>query len=398
MKTQLCLLSGELMPNVIGVLHTRPDRVLPVVTRETLGQVQALAAALRAADASTLLLDPVSVLPWDLADCLKTLRQQMQTRGETRVEINWTGGTKIMSYAARRLAEELRLPALYVNTAEHQVLVEEAATGDPCPEMIDSARLGLNSLVHILAAGHTVEGAESLDSFRARCTPAPELVRAATRILDACRRERGEVLKLAEARNIPYTPTHLPESFVQTLIQARLIQPGRRPGEFFLSPETLLHPFHLQSALDQNASFLKSTYLEVFLWSQLKERAGFDDVAWHVVLNPGQRGRMAELDVVASSEGRFLVLECKSSVDLARLSDIIEEQYARTRKIGRLFGRWILYVHRHRADYPEPNAATIIASQEAKSQDYGGRLLWQDELTDLPVIAATFLNESKPTL
>jgi len=35
MKTQLCLLSGEVMPNVIGVLYDRPQRVVPVVTKQS---------------------------------------------------------------------------------------------------------------------------------------------------------------------------------------------------------------------------------------------------------------------------------------------------------------------------------------------------------------------------
>jgi len=165
-----------------------------------------------------------------------------------------------------------------------------------------------------------------------------------------------------------------------------------------LSWETLLHPFHRQRAQHQNAAFLKSLCLEVFIWSQIKDRAGLDDVAWHVVLNPAQKGRVAELDVVVSGEGRLLVIECKNHLDLDQLPDVIEEQYARTRRIGRLFGRWMLYVHRDRADYPASNAVAIIASQEAKARDYGGRLLWHDDLADLPVTVTTFLQEDHTPL
>jgi hypothetical protein len=114
MKTQVCLLSGEVMPNVIGVLQTGAKRVLPVVTAESEHQTDAFGEALSAAGSQALLLEPVRVLPHDLADCMDTLRRAVADLPRGAVEINWTGGTKVMSYAARRLAEELRVPALYV--------------------------------------------------------------------------------------------------------------------------------------------------------------------------------------------------------------------------------------------------------------------------------------------
>ena len=48
--------------------------------------------------------------------------------------------------------------------------------------------------------------------------------------------------------------------------------------------------------------------------------------------------------------------------------------------------------------YQSQNAPGIIASQEARARDYGGRLLWRDHLVDLPVLVAGFFNEARPTL
>ena len=98
MKTQLCLLSGELMPNVIGVLHERPERVIPVVTSQSARQVEHLEAALRAAGCVADLQDPVTVLPYNLVDCGKAIGNAVSSKND--LTINWTGGTKIMSYAA----------------------------------------------------------------------------------------------------------------------------------------------------------------------------------------------------------------------------------------------------------------------------------------------------------
>lgn len=389
MSTQLCLMSGEIMPNVIGVLHMHSEAVLPVVTRQTVNQLESFERALRAAGAQVTLLPEAQVLPYDMADCFRTLRQIMAAH--PGLLVNWTGGTKIMSYAARRLAEELQLQALYVNTASREILIENLASHHRSTDLIDSTRLNLNVLVYLSAGGHRVDGAETLAEFRRRCTPDPALVRAATFILDTNSLERTDLYRLAKAENQPYRPNALDGNFLHALIQARLIQPAATPREYFLSPETLLHPFYLQSPQQQNAAFLCSTFIEVFLWDQIKSRGAVDDVAWHVVLNPGETGRIVELDLMMASEGRFLVLECKSNVELNGLANLIEEQFARTRQIGRLFGQWVLYIHRHRDEFNGPGAADIIRSQEQKARHYGGCLMWQDDLPELPIKVSEML-------
>lgn len=381
------------MPNVIGVLQAASESVLPVVTEQTQTQVESFERALRAAGSNARLLPAVQVLPFDMDDCLQTLRRAMSAHPSLLV--NWTGGTKIMSFAARRVAEEMNLKSLYVNTAAREILFEDLKTHTRRTDLIDSAALNLNVLVYLCAGGHRVEGAETFQEFRRRCTPDPSLVRAATFILDTNTYERNDLYRLATAENKPYRPQFLDGNFLHALVTARLIQPGPNRREFFLATESLLHPFYLQSPQQQNAAFLRATFLEVFLWDQFKSRSVMDDVAWHVVLNPGETGRIVELDLMMAADGRFLVLECKSNVELNDLADLIEEQYARTRQIGRLFGQWVLYIHRHRNEFNHANAADIIYSQEQKARHYGGCLMWQEDLADLPIKVSEMLSSSK---
>jgi hypothetical protein len=341
----------------------------------------------------------VFVLPYDLPDCLQSIGAACRQAGE--LTVNWTGGTKIMSYAARAVVEA-GLPgarALYVNTAGRELLLEDRP-GERAPraELLDAAALGLNSLVHLLAAGHTAPGMESLAAFHAAHTPPPELEAAAEAIVDARPHERQELFKLAQAENIPYRPQGLAPQFIRILEMAWLIEPAGTPGYFFLGRESLVAPFYLESPQAENARFLRGAFLEVFLWSQLKRRGAFDDVAWHVVLNSGWPGRMIELDLTVASEGRFLVIECKGRIELNKLADLIEEQFARSRRVGRTFGHWILYIHQLKAEYHAPEEIAIIASQEARARDYGGRLLWLDDLPDFPVRVAEFLKEIRPQL
>ncbi|HNQ74173.1 MAG TPA: DUF1887 family CARF protein [Verrucomicrobiota bacterium] len=397
MKTQLCLLSGELMPNVIGILHERPELVIPIVTDQSSQQVKHLEAALRAAGCQARLQDPITVLPYDLADCGKTIGRATSSIDD--LTINWTGGTKIMSYAARRIAETKPARAIYVNTADRQLLIEDnPQTGAVRSELLDSTRLGLNTLVHILAAGHKVERGSSLTEFRTAHTPATELQAAAEMIVDAPGFYWPELFKLSEAVDRPVIPRKLPPAFLQTLETAKIIQKSGQRGAYVLCGESLGRPFHRNSAQEENSKFIRGGYLEVFLWSQLKNRGAFDDVAWHVRLNPGPKGRSAELDVAVVSDGRFVVIESKGRIDLGDLANLIEEQNARTRRVGRLFGQWILYVHQFRAEFDAPNARAIIASQEERAKDFGGHLLWHDDLADFPVLVGGFLNEGKMAL
>jgi hypothetical protein len=196
----------------------------------------------------------------------------------------------------------------------------------------------------------------------------------------------------------PHLPRKLAPPFLKLLQAAKVIESSGQDHAFLLGSQSITKPFHRSSPQDENAKFIKGGYLEVFLWSQLKLRGAFDDVAWHVTLNPYQKGRGVELDVTVASEGRFLVVESKGRVDLRELADLIEEQYARTRRIGRLFGHWVLYIHQFKGSYQGPDDQSIISSQEARARDYGGRLLWHDDLADFPIQVASYLNEIRPIL
>lgn len=395
MNTHVVLLGGELIPNVIGALHDHADRILPVLPPGWRRQVDDLQASLSAAGARTEVLDPVEVVPFDLEDCLATFRRI--GREHPGALFNWTGGTRVMSYAARRVAEESAGRALFVRSNGREILLEDLAAGTSRVDITDSTRLGLNLLAHLRAAGQTVEAVDTPAAFLARYTPHPDLIVAANAILDANPSERADLFQLAGAENQPVTPRRLNSGFLYILRRAQLIQPGVGPGEFFLSAATTLSTFYLESAQQANARFLRASYLEVFLWAQIHDRCGLNDVGWGIRVNPGEQGRTAELDVAVSGDGRLLLLEAKTNVELTRLSDVIEEQAARCRRIGGAAARWVLYVHKFRDEHLGPESPAIIAAQEARAREYGGSLLWHDQLNELPQIVSRLLEEPAGT-
>lgn len=391
MNTHVCLLSGDLMANVIGALHDRADRVLPVATPAACRLVDFLRDALRAAGSRATVDEPMEVAPFDLDDCLAALRRVADRC--PGASYNWTGGTKVMSFAARRVAEERRARALFVRTASREILIEDLAAGTSRVDVTDALRLGLNLLAHFRAAGHTVDAAQTPAEFTLHYTPSPDLVIAANAILDASPSERGDLFQLASADRLPVTPRRLNSGFLYILRRASLIEPGPEPGSFLIASGTALPKFHLESPQDANARFLRASFLEVFLWAQIRERCGVTDVGWAIRLNPGEQGRMAEIDIAVSGDGRLLIIEAKTNVELARLADTLEEQAARCRRLGGPFARWMLYIHKFRAEHTAADAAAVIAAQEARAEDYGGRLVWHDDLNDLPAIVGALLED-----
>ncbi len=364
------------MPNVIGILFDRPQRVVPIVSPNARDQVGAFKHALTSTNCGTIVEPAREVPPCDVDGIGQVLRQ-IGAECTGQIAINWTGGTKVMSYAARRTAEELGWRNLFVDTHGLQVIVD--GPGEPVAgrHPIIPQALGITAMTHILAAGHVVDGATTAAEFAERHTPDPRLQRVAEIFLDATEREAVDLRRLANAINTPYVPRHLPPAKIKILEEARLIR-RVHDAAFAVEPvDTLTRPFYLQTSLEGNAAFLRSGFLEVFVWNQLK-RGGFDQVAWHVQLNAHRKGELRELDVVVEHDARLLLVECKTGLGDRRPADLVEEQYAISRTVGRAFSSWILYIHQFRDE-----AGSSIASQEERAHSFGGALVWRDDLERL---------------
>lgn len=381
-QIHVCLLGGELMPNILGVLYDKADKVQPMATEYSTGQIDAFREALFAAGWHGEVAAPLLIPPFDETKCFRILANT-ELSSNALITANWTGGTKPMSYALRRFAEERSWRLMYVNTGSRQLLIQDAPGNRVHEEFLNTQEIGVNNLVHILAAGHTVEGVSSVQDFRNRCYPDNRLVTATDWIIDANRSIERDLRNLSRAYKKPVYINSIDKERLQQLVDASLIKRAPDNEGWYLAEETLLHPFYLSTPQEVNANFLTGTFLEVFIWNQLRRRGVFDDVAWHVQLNPRQAGRVAELDVVAARDGRFVIVECKKSLggnSRQRLSALIEEQAARARKVGRLFGRWVLYIDINPDDEMGEN---VITSRELRAANYGGTLIWRAGLSSI---------------
>jgi len=393
MNTHICMISAELMPNIIGALFDHADTIIPVTTNESEWMVNLLWNSLSATGNKIEIRDPVKVVPFDMRDCMGVMTKLADSY--PRACFNWTGGTKVMSYAARSTAEKMRARAIYVLNNSREILMEDFSTNRCENYVTDSTSLGLNILSHLYAAGNTVKDARTSEEFQKIYRPAPELVVAANAIVDATQSERRDLFGLANAINEPYRPRALNPLFIEVLRRAKLIQPARRAGEYFLNIETLMPTAIMESPQEANSRFLRASFIEVFLWSQISTRTAFEEVGWGIQLNPGQTGKFMEVDVLVAGEGKLLVIEAKLNVDLQDLTDIIEEQNARCLRIAGRFGKWILYIHKFKGEYMAQGDSARILSAEARAKNFGGMLLWHDDLEHLPDKVSELLNNNK---
>lgn len=380
------------MPNIIGALYDHADVIIPVVTSESEWFVEPLCKSLAATNLKVSIEQPAKIVPYDLKDCIDSFRNL--AKKHNRACFNWTGGTKIMSYGARFVAESEKARAIYLIGNSTEILIEDFLHNTQDVHIISSTELGLNALSYLLAAGHTVKDTFNPKEFQKRYRPADELIVAANAIMDATQAERRDIFLLANAGNHPVSPRKLNKYFLQILCKAHLIQPSKNPGEYYLNYDSLMPSSFMESPQQANARFLCASFLEVFLWSQLVQRSGCDEVAWGVQLNPGQVGKSMEIDLLVAGETRLIVIEAKLGSDLHNLTDLVEEQHARCNRIAGKNGRWILYIHKFKGEFMNEGDSSRIASAEARARNFGGLLLWHDNLEELPAKVCSILSET----
>jgi hypothetical protein len=214
---------------------------------------------------------PVKIVPYDMKDCIDSFRSL--ARKYHPVCFNWTGGTKVMSYAARFIAESEKARAIFLKGNTTEILIEDFLQNKQDTHIISSTDLGLNVLSYLLASGHTVSGASTPKEFHKRYRPAEELIVAANAIIDANRSERQDFFALANAENHPVVPRKLNKYFLQIFCKARLIQPSKNAGEYFLNYDSLMPTTFMESPQQSNARFLRGPF-GGFLWHQIAQRSG----------------------------------------------------------------------------------------------------------------------------
>lgn len=120
----ISLIGEQPVPNLLAVLHARPEHAVLVCTERTKDVSERLRSVLKERSKERGIsvegepVDVVDVDPYDMADIESKLKTVIREKNwpPDKIVLNLTGGTKPMAFAAYRLAEQLAGPFLYVQS------------------------------------------------------------------------------------------------------------------------------------------------------------------------------------------------------------------------------------------------------------------------------------------
>jgi len=161
MKAMVLLVGEQPVPNLLPVLHERPDEVLLVHTQRTKNQNDRLFNLLEGRCRREML----EVSAYDVAGTREILGKWMADKGwrTSQTIFNLTGGTKTMAFAAYELAVRLGSEFLYLQTEGARSLIYRYITSGGAPVLRDAAEeigplLTIDDYVRAHLGTYTVTG------------------------------------------------------------------------------------------------------------------------------------------------------------------------------------------------------------------------------------------------
>lgn len=314
MTTQICIVSEQLIPNLIPALMMRPERVLLVCSAEMdgLGLPRRLRALLESEGFSVQVRTglPSGALS-RIVDYVRSLRDELRgTRPDEALVLNLTGGNKLMTIAFSQVLGPVAAKTIYTDTAHG--LLEEL----PRPGEGGGASVPLDSVLsvrrYLHAQGLQVRALRSeQDAWRESVRSRRDVTRllgrraialasffgAVNRLANQAQDTRGERL-IEPCQHFTQPPRGLWADALSQIRDAGLV---RWQGST-----------EVQFADLEAARYLNGGWLEEYAWLVASELRP-DDLALGVVgdWEGTERGRN-ELDVVIVHANRLLMIECKT--------------------------------------------------------------------------------------
>jgi Holliday junction resolvase-like predicted endonuclease len=306
----IALVSDQRMQNVFPILQAGAhyDELILVLSKER-RTGQPLPRFLQAADDLTEALhsrvkvslctdciDPFNIE--ETATAISALIQQ--AGGQTDVLVNISGGTKPMAIGALRAAQAASVTSLYTDTEDNE-LIRLFANGSIETEQIQVEDLKVP--IYIRAYGETIVTAQETKKLSTtQMLWAKTIGEHYEAIYQQVIVPVTSAIKIAKGIYpviCTLSPTRRQQSIIEQLAQQGLWEwhAGIGSGQIFITGGPTAH-------------FLNGGWVEILAAIKLQASGFFDDVLLNVTL----KGVEGEIDVAAVSNGRLVLIECKSNV------------------------------------------------------------------------------------
>ena len=386
MKTLVCLLSGQPIPNIVSVHHLRPDCLVLVETEQAKkgNLLENLLQSLKERDLDftdsskheSVFVENQNSFP----DICETLRKIAKKHQDDDVYVNLTGGTKPMSMAAlESFRTTKKTTFIYIAENEDQV-VKEFLTYSVIPPAIGKHQFTVKEFA--LAYGF---------EFQKSIVKIQEAEKIAT-----SRWETARVI--AKHVNVSEGISFGDHDNYGVITLLRKAKPFHdlQPGQVSIHSEDIRHALtefdpnirfeghvmlgRVESSLGE---FLTGGWLEEFIWGLLTKKAeqlGFHDIRLGVVLSLRNKSMNNDLDVAFMDGTHFTTIECKSGLQnhttpqeiLYKLSQVSSQQ-------GALHAQSLLVATSEQFF----NKGGLKEGLKDRAAHYRIKLILRDEITEL---------------
>ncbi len=351
-RQHVCLVSGQLLPNLIPVLMDRPAKVHLMVTEGMQSNAKRLQKILADHDLMALCHDAV---PSSEFTAIMAYAERMaETLGDAfegeSLVLNATGGTKLMSLAFYTWFKEIGANVIYTDT-DRQLI--ESLTDTECP--MQPMQQVIDVEVYLSASGMTLRrsacqdlewrhGAQIRKSLSkwlaAHAAQLSDFFGALNKLATDALDHKGELLR---------TPTQYFESLPRGIWQQAMHQINAAG----LVEWNGTHTVRFMDA--ESARYLSGAWLEEYAWHIVSDEQVFDvktgvECTWD---GSGRQAARNEFDVLTVHNNRLLVMECKTSrfgVQPSADSNILYKLESLGSNAGGLFGKMLLLSARPLSD------------------------------------------------
>ncbi len=318
MKAQLILVGGRAsIPNILTIIHQRPDIIVAVSSTESKKDVPRLEQAIKAVHPTYQLeqVDPVDA--FDFSQIYSVCEKAVKNHPDAEWIFNITTGTTIMSIAAYEVAKKYRqslsIQCWYINTSQTRVI----SLAEDSQEKIFQITVSQYAAAYnrVLSPGDLDDERRYVElhwlPFAQRLGKNPHDASLIKLVMNKIKNRPGKD-KEGEDKSKYYPMEGLSDGVYSLLEEAQHLQLISQ-----LTRDTTSIGFRLSYFQDR---FLNGAWLEAYVWDEAKKLGDLDDCKmddcqWNHTIIDGKSKN--ELDVVMTYKAQLLIAECKTGEEEA---------------------------------------------------------------------------------
>ncbi len=338
MKGLLILVGGRPMPNMLTVLHEKPDIIVPIISQDRLDELPHLKRSIQellkdSGHKYTFVEDIGTVNAFNLDDIKQRCREALLAYSVTDWIFNITGATTLMSIGAyeiaRAYADKKYIRCWYLDTAHTNVIaligagrgkdIFQTTVKEYITACYWSLRDGDNE-------GYRAKQETEWLSFAQWLGKNPETIGALKGFL--------RLLGNMQISGMPRPTKDHPTTYTLAELSSKMYDFVCRAKQADILSNWNGNR-HLCTFLlsDVQYQFLNGTWLELYTWDEVRKTGKFFSYEWSKkILDP--RGRVNQLDVAMTYKAQLFVVECKTGQDAFKA-----ETYQKLESIANALGR-----------------------------------------------------------